>query len=104
LLALDAMQNSMSSVSIKEPRLHGRSVVSVITKQFIYEFSFDKVIYSVTHNPYIANTQLATCFSYSELTSGQFLVYRHGAFSEGTHYGAPYCLQTIFILKFKLTH
>jgi hypothetical protein len=45
---------------------------------------------------------MATCFGSSELSSGQFLVYGHGAFSECSYYGIPYCLQTIFILKFKL--
>jgi len=38
---------------------------------------------------------LATCFGSSEPSSGQFLIYRHGAFSECAHYGIPYCLQTI---------
>jgi len=42
---------------------------------------------------------VATCFGSSEPASGQFLVYGHGAFSECTHYGIPYCLQIIFILK-----
>jgi len=45
---------------------------------------------------------LATCFGSSETFSGQFLTYRHGAFSECAHYGIPYCLQTIFILRSKL--
>ena len=30
------------------------------------------------------------------------LIYRHGAFSECAHYGIPYGLQTILVLKFKL--
>jgi len=45
---------------------------------------------------------LATYFVSSEPTSGQFLVYGHGVFSKCTHYGILYCLQTIFIFKFKL--
>jgi len=45
---------------------------------------------------------LATCFGSSDLSSGQFLIHRHGLFSECAHYGIPYCLQTILILKFKL--
>jgi hypothetical protein len=62
-----------------------------------------KVTCSVKHNTYTAiNTQLATCFGSSEPSSDQFLVYRHGAFSQCAHYGITYCLQTIFILKFKL--
>jgi len=32
---------------------------------------------------------LATCFGYSEPSSGQFLIYIHGAFSECAHYGIP---------------
>jgi len=44
---------------------------------------------------------LATFFGSSEPSLGQFLVYGHGAFSECAHYGIPYYLQTIFILKFK---
>jgi len=66
---------------------------------------YDKVIYSVKHNIYIytvINTWLTTCFGSSEPSSGQFLIYRHGAISECAHYGTPHCLQTIFILKFKL--
>jgi len=51
---------------------------------------------------YSNNAQLATCFGCSEPSSDQFLVHRHGAFNEGAHYGIQYCLQTIFILKFKL--
>ena len=55
---------------------------------------YDKIIYSVKHNTYIANnTQLATCFGSSEPSSGQYRIYGHGAFSECTHYGIPYCLQ-----------
>jgi len=65
--------------------------------------SSDKIIYSVEHNTYIViNTQLATCFGSSEPYSGQYLIYGHGVFSECAHYWIPYCLQTIFILKFKL--
>jgi len=45
---------------------------------------------------------LATYFGSSEPSSGQFLINRHGAFSECVHYGIPYSLQTTFILKFKL--
>jgi len=62
---------------------------------------YNKVIYSVKHNTYIVNTWLATRFVSSEPSSGQFLAYRHGTFSECAHYGIQYCLQTIFILKFK---
>jgi len=50
----------------------------------------------------IINSQLATCFDSSEPSSGQFLIYWHGAFCECVHYGIPYCLPTIFILEFKL--
>jgi len=42
---------------------------------------------------------LATCFSSSEPSSGQYLICGHGAFSECTHYGIPYCWQTIFIFS-----
>ena len=64
---------------------------------------YDKVIYSVKHNTYIViNTQLTTCVSSSEPSSGQLSIYRHGAFSQCAHYGIPYYLQTIFILEFKL--
>ena len=48
------------------------------------------------------NIYLATCFGSSELSSGQFLVYGHVAFGECAHYRISYCLQNIFILKFKL--
>jgi len=34
----------------------------------------------------VINTQLATCFGSSELYSGQFLIYRYGAFSDCAHY------------------
>jgi hypothetical protein len=65
--------------------------------------NYGKVIYSVKHNIYIVtNTQLATCFGSSELSSGQCLICKHGAFSECAHYGIPLRLQTIFILKLKL--
>jgi hypothetical protein len=54
---------------------------------------YDKVIYSVKHNTYIViNTLLATCFGSSEPSSGQYLIYRHGAFSECAHYEIPYCI------------
>jgi len=69
---------------------------------FVYSFIFfwkepahcviqyDKVIYSIKHNTYIViNTQLATCFTSSEPTSGQYLVRGHGSFSECAHYGIP---------------
>ena len=49
----------------------------------------------------IMNTCLATCFGSSEPTSGHFLIKRHGAFSQCAHYGTPYCLKIIFILKFQ---
>jgi len=40
-------------------------------------------MYSFKRNTYIAiNTQLATFFGSSEPSSGQFLIYGHGAFSE----------------------
>jgi len=76
---------------------------------FLYESSgrvtkYDNVIYSFIHNIYIyisMNTCLATCFGSREASSGHFLINRHGAFSQCAHYGTPYCLQTIFILKFK---
>ena len=56
---------------------------SVLSKTVHY----DKVIYLVTHNTYIViNTQLATCFGSSEPSSGQFLIYGHGASSECAHY------------------
>jgi len=47
---------------------------------------------------------LATRFGYSEPSSGQYLIYGHGAFSECVHYGIPYCLQDSFSLnsKFKI--
>ena len=46
---------------------------------------------------------MAKYFGSSEPSSGQFLIYRHGAFSECTPYGIPCCLQIILIiLKFKL--
>ena len=68
------------------------------------DLEYDKLIYSVKHNTYtVINTQMATCLSSSEPSSGQFLIYRHGAFSDYAQYGIPYCLQNIFILKFKLT-
>jgi len=35
-------------------------------------------------------------FRSSEPSSSQFLINRHGAFSECVHYGVPYCLQTIW--------
>ena len=48
---------------------------------------YDKAICSVKHNKYVViNTQLATCFGSSEPSSGQYLIYRHGAFSECTHF------------------
>jgi len=62
-----------------------------------------QIVYSVKHNTYtIINTKLATCFGSSEPSSGQLLTDGHGALSECANYGIPYCLQTIFILKFKL--
>jgi len=45
---------------------------------------------------------MTTCLVYSEPSSYQFLIYRQGAFSQCAHYGIPYCLQTIIILKLKL--
>jgi len=55
----------------------------------------------INHPSYIIiNTQLATCST--EPSSGQLLIHRHSTFSECAHYGIPYCLQTILILKFKL--
>ena len=61
----------------------GTSRIPVCVCVFFFEILFyDKAIYSVTHNPYIVtDTQLATCFSSSEPSSGQFLRYGHGAFS-----------------------
>ena len=59
---------------------------------------YDKVIYSNTINKYtykIINTYLATCVGSSEPSSGQFLIYRHGAISECAHYGIPYCLYNV---------
>jgi hypothetical protein len=43
---------------------------------------YDKVIYSVIYIYVyiIINTQLATCFGSSKPSSGQFLIYGHGAF------------------------
>lgn len=42
-----------------------------------------KVIYSVDHNTYIViKTYLATCFSYNEPSSGQYLKYGRGEFSD----------------------
>ena len=36
----------------------------------------DRVIHPVTHNTHtVINTQLATCFGYSEPSAGQYLVY-----------------------------
>jgi len=55
IAGLDTVQNIMSSPSGKESRLHGRSAFSVITKQFIYEFPFDKITYSLKHNTYNNN-------------------------------------------------
>jgi hypothetical protein len=61
-----------------------------------------KVIHLVKHKTYIViNTQLATCFGSSEISSGQYLIYGHDAFSECEHYGIPYCLQTIFKIQVK---
>jgi len=66
------------------------------------ETKYDKVIYSVKHNTYmIINTQMATCFGTSETSSGEYLVYGHGAYSEWAHNGIPYCLQTIFKIQVK---
>jgi len=45
---------------------------------------------------------MATCFGSSEPTSGQYLIYGHGAFSACVHYGIPYCLQTSFVFKFQV--
>jgi len=67
--------------------------------------TYDKVIYSVKHNIYIyifINTLLATCFGSSEPSSRQFLIHKHGAFSECAHFGIPFCLQTILTVKLKL--
>ena len=41
-------------------------------------------------------------FQSSEPSSGQFLIYIYGAFIECAHYGIPYFLQIILILKFRL--
>jgi hypothetical protein len=58
---------------------------------------------SFKHNTYtVNNTQLTTCFVSSEPFSGQFVIYRHGAFCQCAQYGIQYCLQITFILKFKL--
>ena len=55
---------------------------------------YDKVLYSVKHNTYIViNTQMATSVLRSKPSAGQYLIYGHGAFTEGSHYGIPYCLQ-----------
>ena len=52
---------------------------------------YDKEIFIQSNTTYvyiyiIINTQLATYFGSSEPYSGQFLTYRHGAFSECAHY------------------
>ena len=58
-----------------------------------YVESIRKEIFSVKRNTHIViSTQLATCFGSSEPSSGQHLIYRHGAVSE-----FPYCLQTSFL-------
>ena len=75
------------------------------TKVVIRGILSDKLIYAVKNNTYeyiVINTQLAICFGYSGPSSGQYLIYGHGAFSECVHYGIPYCQQTIFILELKL--
>jgi hypothetical protein len=53
-----------------------------------------KVIYSNTTLIYIVKNTQFGC----EPSSGQYLIYGHGAFSEYVHYGIPYCLQTIFLI------
>jgi len=60
---------------------------------------YNMVINLFKHNIYIIkNTYLATCFGSSEPSSGKFLIYKHGAFSECARNGIPYCLQTILII------
>jgi hypothetical protein len=50
---------------------------------FLTLTTYGTVIYSVKHNTYIAiSKQLATCSVSSEPSSGQFLVYGHGAVSQ----------------------
>jgi len=71
-------------------------------KYIAQETKYDNIIHSVKHNTYIViNTELATCFGSSEPSSGQYLIYRHGAFSECAYYGIPYCLQTVFKIQVK---
>ena len=59
-----------------------------------------KVICSVKHNINIPSIihHLATCFDFREQSSGQYLIYGHGAFSECVYYGIPYSLQTSFLI------
>jgi hypothetical protein len=46
-----------------------------IFKMTVLTLPYNKVIYSVKHNIYIIiNTQLATCFGFSEPSSGEFLI------------------------------
>jgi hypothetical protein len=62
-----------------------------------------KVINSVKHNTYIViKTQLATCFGSSEPSSGRYLIYGHGAFSECVYYEIPYCLKTTVCFKIQV--
>jgi hypothetical protein len=43
----------------------------------------------------VNNTQFATCFSYNEPSSGQYLLYGHGVFSECVQYCVQYCSVTL---------
>jgi hypothetical protein len=60
------------------------------------------ISYHIIYVYIIINTQLARCFRYSKPSSDQFLLYRHGAFSECAHYGLPYCSQSNFIFKIRV--
>ena len=49
-----------------------------------------KVGYFSNRPRIVINTQLATGFGSSEPSSGQFLIFRHGAFGKCAHYGIPF--------------
>ena len=112
-VVLTAPHNGTGTLDLKQHgvRITRKIMTSVATGSYraVFQRNVCRYIYNMTkrfiqskHNTYIViNTQMATCFDSSEPSSGQYLTYGHGAFSECAHYWIPHCLQTIFILKFK---
>jgi len=82
-----------------KPRPHRDSIPDRPARsQSLYRLSYPAHIYIYIYNYY----KLGDMFRFTEPSSGQILTQRNGTFSQSAHYGIPYCLQTIFDIKFML--